>query len=272
MAAQTENPFANPFPGMNPYLESRRLWPEVHNNIIHEMFRFLRRNLPFRYTVIMDERVGIGNDPSKDPPARYAEPDLSIRRSGMRERAIVPYQTEGRVAAKLPWTDEAAREWYVTIGERSREDHDPIAIVELLSLSNKLTAGHGRSQYLEKRERIIASGTHLVEIDLTRVGRPMPVEGYDGDAPYRHLISRWQTRPDVDLYPFRLQTPIPDVPVPLLEGDNDAVVPLGSLLHDMYEQDYYSNYADYSEDPEGPLSEDDREWIDLLLRKKGLRT
>ena len=35
-----ENPFANPFPGMNPYLESRRLWPEVHNNIIHEMHRF----------------------------------------------------------------------------------------------------------------------------------------------------------------------------------------------------------------------------------------
>ena len=40
MAAPVENPFANPFPGMNPYLESRRLWPEVHNNIIHEMFRF----------------------------------------------------------------------------------------------------------------------------------------------------------------------------------------------------------------------------------------
>ena len=74
-----ENPFANPFPGMNPYLESRRLWPEVHNKIIHEMHRFLRRTLPFRYTVIMDERVGIGNDPTRDAPARYAEPDLSIR-------------------------------------------------------------------------------------------------------------------------------------------------------------------------------------------------
>ena len=63
-----ENPFANPFPGMNPYLESRRLWREVHNNIIHEMFRFLRRTLPFRYTVIMEERVPIGNDPSRDAP------------------------------------------------------------------------------------------------------------------------------------------------------------------------------------------------------------
>ena len=270
MAAQVENPFANPFPGMNPYLESRRLWREVHNNIIHGMFRFLRRTLPFRYTVIMDERVPIGNDPSRDAPAQYGAPDLSIRGGGVRERATVTYQTEGRVTARLPLDDETSPEMFITIGERSQED--PVTIVELLSPSNKLTGGHGRSQYLDKRQRVIFSPTHLVEIDLVRRGRPMPVEGYDGDAPYRHLISRWQTRPEVDLYPFRLQTPIPDVPVPLLEEDADAVVPLGSLVDDMYEQDYYSNYADYNSDPEGPLSDDDRQWIDLLLREKGLRT
>ena len=60
--------------------------------------------------------------------------------------------------------------------------------------------------------------------------------------------------------------------MPLLEGDNDAVVPLGSLVDDMYEQDYYSNYADYDNDPEGTLSDDDRQWINLLLCEKGLRT
>ena len=76
----------------------------------------------------------------------------------------------------------------------------------------------------------------------------------------------------MDLYPFRLQTPIPDVPVPLLEGDDDAVVPLGALLDDMYEQGYYVNYVNYSGDPEGPLSDDDRKWIDHLLREKGLRS
>ncbi len=266
-----ENPFANPFPGMNPYLESRRLWPDVHNSLIAVMKSFLRRTLPFRYTVIMDERVGIGNDPSRDPPARYAEPDLSIRGGRIQERVSTAYRTDGRVTATLPWPDETPREWFITIGERSREDHDPVTIVELLSPSNKRPGGHGRSQYLEKRERIIGSGTHLVEVDLTRVGRPMPVLGYDGDAPYRHLISRWQVRPDVDLYPFRLQTPIPDVPVPLLDGDEDAVVPLGALLDGMYEQDYYVNYVDYKSDPEGPLSDDDREWIDGLLREKGLR-
>lgn len=257
---------------MNPYLESSRIWPEVHNNIIHEMFRFLRRNLPFRYTVIMDERVGIGNDPSRDVPARYAEPDLSIRGGELREHAITAYeyQREGRIAARLPLDDEMPREMFITIGARGQED--PVTVVELLSSSNKITGGHGRSQYLGKRQRVIFSKTHLVEIDLVRRGRPMPVEGYDGDAPYRHLISRWQTRPEVDLYPFRLQAPIPDVPVPLMNEDADAVVPLGALVDDMYEQDYYSNYADYNSDPEGRLSQDDRKWIDLLLREKGLRT
>lgn len=264
-----ENPFVNPFPGMNPYLESRRIWPEVHNNIIHEMFRFLRRTLPFRYTVIMDERVGIGNDPSRDAPARYAEPDLSIRGGGVRERGASTYLTEGRVTARLPLDDETPREMFITIGARDHED--PVTVVELLSPSNKISSGHGRSQYLDKRERVIFSPIHLVEIDLIRRGRPMPVEGYDGNAPYRHLISRSHTRPEVDLYPFRLQTPIPDVPVPLLEGDDDAVVPLGALVDDMYEQDYYCNYVDYESDPEGRLSEEDRQWIDQLLRESGLR-
>ncbi len=265
-----ENPLANQFPGMNPYLESRRLWPDVHNKIITEMHRFLRRNLPFRYTVIMDERVPIGNDPSRDAPAGYGAPDLSISDGGVRERAVAPYRTGGRVTARLTLDDEMSPEMFITIGERDQED--PVTIVELPSPSNKITSGHGRSQYLDKRQRVIFSETHLVEIDLIRRGLPMPVEGYDGDAPYRHLISRWQTRPEVGLYPFCLQTPIPDVPVPLLEGDNDAVVPLGSLVDDMYELDYYSNYADYNSDPEGPLSDDDRQWINLLLRKKGLRT
>ena len=43
------------------------------------------------------------------------------------------------------------------------------------------------------------------------------------------------------------------------------------LLHDMYEQDYYVNYVDYKGDPEGPLSDEDREWIDGMLRGKGFR-
>ena len=90
-----EKPLCQPVPGMNPYLESRRLWREVHNNIIHGMFRFLRRTLPFRYTVIMDERVPIGNDPSRDAPAQYGAPDLSIRGGGV-SRACHCHLSDGR--------------------------------------------------------------------------------------------------------------------------------------------------------------------------------
>ena len=113
----------------------------------------------------------------------------------MRERTAVAYRAEGRVTARLPLDDETSPEMFITIGERERDHEDPVTVVELLSPSNKTSSGHGRSQYLDKRQRVIFSDTHLVEIDLIRRGRPMPVEGYDGDAPYRHLISRWQTRP-----------------------------------------------------------------------------
>ena len=92
-----ENPFANPFPGMNPYLESRRLWPEVHNKLIGEMHRFLRRTLPFRYTVIMDERVGIGNTL---PEIRRRDTLSLIYPSEEAEYTSAHRRPTGR---KLPW-------------------------------------------------------------------------------------------------------------------------------------------------------------------------
>ena len=263
--------FANPFPGMNPYLESRWLWPEVHNKIVGDMHRFLRRALPFRYTVIMEERIGIANDPSRDPPPRYAIiPDLAIAGGGVPgDRGFHSQLGEGSVTVWMPVTDETVREWFITIGERSQDD--PVTVLEVLSPRSKRT-GHGRSQYLDKRERVLENPTHLVEIDLVRVGRPMPVVGYDGDAPYRNLVSRSQTRPELELYPFRLQSAIPDVPVPLLEGDDEPAIPLGAMVRDLYEQDYYFNYVDYDKDPEGPLSDYDREWLDRILREQGFRS
>ena len=78
MATHSENPYSNPFPGMNPYLEAPRLWAEVHNKIIAEMHRYLRRRLPFRYSVIMEERLGIGVNAPDEPPVRYIVPDLAV--------------------------------------------------------------------------------------------------------------------------------------------------------------------------------------------------
>ena len=64
-----------------------------------------------------------------------------------------------------------------------------VTIVEVLSPANK-RAGRGRDAYLQKRERVLGSSTHLVEIDLLRTGEPMPMAGALRDLDYRIVVSR----------------------------------------------------------------------------------
>ena len=272
LARNAEIPLDNPFPGMNPYLESARLWPGVHNLIIAEMHHYLRRRVPFRYFVIMEERAGIGIHPPPEPAYRYIKPDLGTTdvggRPGLAAAAVARPETDGDAVAVLVPFRETVSEWYITISDRNSDEL--VTILEVLSPSNK-RSGEGRIQYEDKRNSIFESSTHLVEVDLVRQGQPMPAQGYDGDAPYRHLVSRGPTRPAAALYPFGLQSPIPDVAVPLLAGDAEPKIPLNELLHNLYRDDYYANYVDYGADPEGSLSDDDRAWLDRMLREQGLR-
>lgn len=47
----------SPFPGMNPYLEHPRLWPDVHNRLITMMANALTPQIRPRYYAAIEERV-----------------------------------------------------------------------------------------------------------------------------------------------------------------------------------------------------------------------
>ena len=270
-ATHVENPYSNPFPGMNPYLETRGLWAEAHNRLIGAIAAFLRRSLPFRYSVVTEERVVIGHNPPEEPRRRYAIPDVVI--SGAAARPIpdrAGRQTEAAaVSVVIPETYQV-RQQFLTVREQSRGY--AVTVLEILSPSNKYP-GDGRREYSDKRLRILESATHLVEIDLIRVGDPLPVEGYAGDAPYRILVSRNESRPAAELYPFGLQSAIPDIMLPLLNDTDEPTLHLNDIVNDIYLQGYYGGgpLIDYNDDPAGPLSDTDRRWLDGLLREKGLR-
>ena len=257
-----------PFPGMNPYLEARRLWPEVHNKLISEIHYFLREDLPPQYTVTMEERVIVEESFGDVARQRYAVPDVNIAGDALPLAGdAVPATDAGSVSVLLPET-YPVREWYIEIRTQSRLPS--VAILEVLSHSNK-RAGPGRRAYIEKRQRILDSATHLVEIDLLRANNPMSIVGYDGDAPYRILVSDGRVRPHAALYPFDMQSAIPSFVVPLLGQDEGPTIKLGEICNDIYLRGHYERYADYNDDPEGPLSADDRVWLDQMLREKGLR-
>lgn len=123
-----------------------------------------------------------------------------------------------------------------------------IATMELISPSNK-RAGKGRQQYEEKRLKIFASQTHLVEIDLIRAFEPLPMLGIAEYSLYRILVSRADRRPQAALYPFNLQRPIPAFPLPLKSDDTEILLELQPLLNQLYDRASYDLAIDYNKEP-----------------------
>jgi Protein of unknown function (DUF4058) len=88
---------------------------------------------------------------------------------------------------------------------------------------------------------------------------------------YRILVSRSETRPKAALYAFNLRDRIPKFPLPLQPEDTEPLLDLQQLLQEIYDQGGYELRIDYNRPPEPTLSEADLNWIDRILRERGLR-
>jgi len=145
---------------------------------------------------------------------------------------------------------------------RDQVSGEAITVIEILSPTNKRSH---RREYLEKRLEILGSETNLVEIDLLRAGAPMPMTGKTPDTHYRILISRAWERPYAEALLFNIPQPIPDVPIPLRQGEEEAIVPLNRLLHEIYDEGGYDLMLNYSRPPDNPLDSATAAWAAKLL-------
>ena len=280
---------ANPFPGMNPYLENPGLWPDVHNSIIVGLRDFLAPRLQPEYVVRMQQRVYVTRAPGPEGglPPSYRIPDAVV----LTETAAAPGRTiptpapgttsepgpvpvpglapetaSRAVAVRMPSVELEKEHYLEVLRVGARE---VVAVIELLSPANKW--GDGRQEYLAKRAAVKISTAHLVEIDLLRSGAPMPVIG---DAPagmYRILVRDARRSPMADLYVFGIRDAIPDFALPLSAGAEGVGVSLNQVVKGVYTAGAYYLDIDYGCDPEPPLSDADRVWVDGLLREQGLR-
>jgi hypothetical protein len=110
----------------------------------------------------------------------------------------------------VPLTEEIT-ERYLEI--REVKTGRVVTAIEVLSPKNK-RVGEGRDKYLTKRQKVLNSTTHFVEIDLLRRGSFMPM---DQAIPshYCILVSRANLRPEAELYPFNIRESIPQCLLPL---------------------------------------------------------
>ena len=267
----------SPFPGMNPYLEHPDRWSTVHNRLIVALADVLTPQLLPKYQVDIEKRVyevmGLNS-------LLVGRPDVTIQRprSGSKEQSssstassVVLSDTPATPAKVTIPMPEEVREAYLEVKDAATQA--VITSIEILSPTNK--RGDGRQKYEQKRQKVLSSRTHLVEIDVLRAGEALPISGapkqQEAERFYRILVSRSDIRPMADLYSFRLKDTIPSFPLPLRPGDKEPIVSLQALLNDIYDRSGYDYFIDYSIDPLPPLSQAERTWIDELLQKNGLR-
>lgn len=255
-----------PFPGMDPYLEQRGLWEQVHTRLIVAMADYLVPVVAPRFRVDIEQRVYL-DLPYADPQPEdlVGKPDVMVLEgepTGGRPALARTIAGVSPLVAELPLPDEV-NERFLEVREVS--SGAVITVIEVLSPSNK-RPGTGRQEYQQKRLAVLGSRTHLVEVDLIRAGGPLPMRLQDGSpGDYRIVISRAYRRPRADVFAFSLRQPIPDFPVPLLRGETEPAVPLNQLLHDLYDRARYDLSIDYRRPAEPPLSSSDGEWVAAQL-------
>jgi hypothetical protein len=163
---------------MDPYLEGRRIWPDVHASLIVAIRDYLIPLLEPAYYVGVEERVFITR---ADRSERTIVPDVPII-AGPEPHLEGIGPAGGLAVATIVATEaqtvtvplyETGRERYLEI--RDAEGNELITSIELLSPSNKVP-GARRREYEAKRRQVFEARTSLVEIDLLRAGRPMEMQ------------------------------------------------------------------------------------------------
>ncbi|MBI2877313.1 MAG: DUF4058 family protein [Candidatus Tectomicrobia bacterium] len=253
----------SPFPGMDPYLEAPHIWEDFHANLATEIQRQLTPRLRPRYIAALIPRVTY--DEVVVEQRHLAKPDVSVYQVSDRSWsgeavAIAPAPLVGLVALEEPIK-------LYSIEIRRVESGRLVTAIEILSPVNKRPSHKDFERYRRKRRALLDSDAHLLEIDLLRAGQRPPLVTPLPHAPYFIFLSRAGQRPQVEIWPLRLQDPIPVLPVPLLAPDPDVPLDLGRAIQTIYEETAYDLRIDYRQPPPPPdLAPEEADWIEARLQ------
>ncbi len=253
----------SPFPGMDPYLEGD-LWTTVHGQLVAEISRQLAPRLRPRYMALMEKRFVMDWPESEEGIAVVAGegsgrdifPDIAVAQVGPAGASVsatalkdAPIELETVMPSRVPihWVEI-----------RDVAERRLVTVIEVLSPTNK--RGEGYAEYLARRQRLLLSSAHLMEIDLLRAGRRVPMTTPLPAFPYFVFLSRAGRRPLTQVWPIAISEPLPEVPVPLLAGDADVPLNLQQALTHIFDALAYDLAIDYRRPPEPALGPQDSAW------------
>jgi hypothetical protein len=249
----------SPFPGMNPYLEQESAWHDFHESFMPVAREILSAQLLPRYFIKIDEHIYI-HEVTEDQRRFLGRGDVTVAPVAREVREHSATQVlEAPAHVLLPTVDVEGLSF---LEIRDRHNRALIAVLELLSPSNK-HSGPDRDQYVTKREQLLTSQAHFVEIDLLRGGPRMPFVDLPA-CDYYAMASRVEERPRAALWPIRLRERLPEIRIPLREGDAPARLDLQQVLHRIYDAAGYGLYI-YQGQPDPPLGAEDADWARQFL-------
>jgi hypothetical protein len=247
---------------MNPFLEQNDTWEDFHQSYITHARDLLTGQVGPNYLVKIEVRIYL-HELSAEERRYFGRADVGVTTPPATTASSPPAAAclVAPVRLTLPAVDV---ERHASIQITDRRQRRVVTVLELLSPSDKARDAD-RNDYLAKRTQVLARHVHLVEIDLCRGGeRPRPPDLPPCD--YYALVSRFQDRPELDMWPIRLRDRLPTIPVPLTTPDPDVPLDLQALLNRVYDAADYGKYI-YSETPEPPLSAEDAAWAQQLLKE-----
>jgi hypothetical protein len=259
---------------MNPYLEDRALWNDVHHSVITYIRNALQPQIRPRYIAAIEERVYL------EFAARDIIPDVAVlrRKPPYPDKGVAVLEPECDAPVVLHTSIIPVQGRLIQILDRE-SDMRLVTVIEVLSPSNKEARSEGRALYLRKQRELLHSEVNLVEIDLLRSGEytlAAPLELLQAEVPngwhYLVGIHAYYDPAQFYVYPRTVRERLPVIPIPLLAEDKPAKLDVQAVVEQCYRDGAYEDRVDYRRDPPPPaFSAEDAQWIDHLLRERGLR-
>jgi len=249
---------------MDPYLEGD-LWQEFHETLAHQIRGQLMTVLPANYAALLKRHyvidysgVGIVDRPAN----RAIYPDAHVTKV---KEAVVDYETMTAPTVELitPLPEKTST---LSVEIREVPGRRLVTVIEILSPANK--QGKGFEEYVEKRTALLQTSVHLLELDLLRLGKRIPLVGGElPAAPYYIFLSRATRHPHTAVWPVQLREPLPIVPVPPLAPDPDVPLALQQAIDACFQTvRYHERLLDYTQPPPGPpFSPKDLAWVETIL-------
>lgn len=255
----------SPFPGMDPYLERRDLFPDLHSSLITYLKEALQLHLPDPYYASSAQRAWI------DAAERHVEPDVNIEVLRESERHNRDFGSATAIAdltepVVVTIEEEEWVENYLEIAMGQGEERRLVTSIEILSPSNKTRHNKGRKLY-RRKQRDVLRRAHLVEVDLLRFGvhtTAVPEARLRQKAGYfdYHVCTHQRDVPEqFQIHPIRMQQALPKVAFPLLPKDGHIEIDLQSVFHRAYDAGPYRKLIDYrTAVPDPPLNDGQAIW------------